>query len=64
MYTSLLRLQLQGWIPLERSTGENNRRVRLNSITKQGAKQLERVKENRERVAGVRQRVLQLDSQE
>src|SRR5579871_3784984 len=63
VYTALLRLQQQGWISSTWGTSENNRRARFYSITKQGAKQLERETENWERVAGVMERVLKLQRQ-
>ena len=53
VYTALLRLQQQGWIASKWGTSENNRRARFYSITRQGAKQLERETANWERVAGV-----------
>jgi DNA-binding MarR family transcriptional regulator len=43
---------------------KNNRRARFYSITKQGAKQLERETENWERVSGVMERVLRLERQD
>jgi PadR family transcriptional regulator, regulatory protein PadR len=63
VYTALLRLQQQGWIASKWGTSENNRRARFYSITRQGAKQLERETENWERVAGVMERVLKLEKQ-
>lgn len=63
VYTALLRLQQQGWIVSNWGTSENNRRARFYSITRRGAKQLEREIENWERVAGVMQRVLRLEKQ-
>src|SRR5271154_1088639 len=53
VYTSLLRLQQQGWIASKWGTSENNRKARFYSITKLGAKQLERETENWGRGAGV-----------
>src|ERR1700761_1967759 len=64
VYTALLRLQQQGWIASKWGTSENNRRARFYSITRQGARQLERETENWERVAGVMQRVLKLERQD
>jgi PadR family transcriptional regulator PadR len=61
VYTALLRLQQQGWIVSKWGTSENNRRARFYSITKLGAKQLERETENWERMAGVMQRLLKLE---
>src|SRR5271163_3289209 len=63
VYTSLLRLQQQGWIASKWGTSENNRKAKFYSITRQGAKQLERETENWERVAGVMDRVLKLERQ-
>ena len=63
VYTALLRLQQQGWISSKWGTSENNRRARFYSITKQGAKQLERETENWERVAGVIEQVLKIERQ-
>jgi PadR family transcriptional regulator, regulatory protein PadR len=61
VYTSLLRLQQQGWIESEWGTSENNRKARFYSITKQGRKQLAVETENWERIAGVIGRVLRLE---
>ena len=36
VYTSLLRLQQQGWIVSEWGTSENNRKAKFYSITKRG----------------------------
>jgi PadR family transcriptional regulator, regulatory protein PadR len=63
VYTALLRLQQQGWIASKWGTSENNRRARFYSITAAGARQLERERENWERVAGVMERVLRLERQ-
>jgi transcriptional regulator len=63
VYTALLRLRQQGWIVSKWGTSENNRRARYYSITRLGAKQLERETENWERVAGVIERVLKLQRQ-
>jgi PadR family transcriptional regulator, regulatory protein PadR len=63
VYTALLRLQQQGWIASKLGTSENNRRARFYSITKQGAKQLDREAENWLRVAGVMDRMLKLERQ-
>ena len=40
VYTSLLRLQQQGWIASEWGVSENNRKARFYSITARGRKQL------------------------
>jgi PadR family transcriptional regulator PadR len=63
VYTSLLRLQQQGWIVSKWGASENNRKARFYSITKQGMKQLERETENWERIAGVIGRVLRQERQ-
>ena len=63
VYTALLRLQQQGWIASKWGTSDNNRRARFYSITKQGARQLDRETESWERMAGVMQRVLKLEKQ-
>ena len=63
VYTSLLRLQQQGWIVSEWGTSENNRKARLYSITKRGLKQLALESENWERISGVIGRVLRLERQ-
>jgi transcriptional regulator len=64
VYTSLLRLQQQGWIAAEWGTSENNRKAKYYSITKRGRKQLELEVENWERISSVIGRVLQLESEE
>lgn len=61
VYTSLLRLQQQGWIESEWGTSENNRKARFYSITRQGRKQLAVETENWERISGVIGRVLRLE---
>lgn len=63
VYTSLLRLQQQGWIKSEWGTSENNRRARFYSITPRGQKQLTRETENWERISAVIGRVLALEKQ-
>ena len=60
VYTSLLRMQQQGWISAEWGTSENNRKAKFYSITKRGLKQLQLETENWERIAGVIGRVLRL----
>jgi PadR family transcriptional regulator PadR len=61
VYTSLLRLQQQGWIASEWGTSENNRKARFYSITKLGLKQLARETENWETISAVIGRVLRLE---
>jgi PadR family transcriptional regulator PadR len=63
VYTSLLRLQQQGWIASAWGTSENNRKARYYSITRFGKKQLEVETENWERFAGVVGRVLSQEGQ-
>jgi PadR family transcriptional regulator PadR len=60
VYTSLLRLQQQGWITSDWGVSENNRKARFYSITRSGVKQLARETENWARISGVIGRVLQL----
>ena len=62
VYTSLLRLQHEGWISAEWGASENNRKAKFYSITKSGLKQLARETEDWERIAGVIGRVLRLAS--
>jgi PadR family transcriptional regulator, regulatory protein PadR len=63
VYTSLLRLQQQGWIVSEWGASENNRKARFYSITKRGLKQLALETENWERISGVIGRVLSQEGQ-
>jgi PadR family transcriptional regulator len=58
VYTSLLRLQQQGWINSEWGASENNRKARFYSITRSGRKQLAVETANWERISGVIGRVL------
>jgi transcriptional regulator len=63
VYTSLLRLQQQGWIAAEWGTSENNRKAKFYSITKRGLKQLQVEAENWERISDVIGRLLKLESE-
>jgi PadR family transcriptional regulator PadR len=63
VYTSLLRLQQQGWIACHWGTSENNRKAKFYTITKSGLKQLTRETEDWERISGVIGRVLRLEGQ-
>ena len=63
VYTSLLRLQQQGWIASEWGVSENNRKARFYSITRRGEKRLAVETENWERISGVIGRVLRLEGQ-
>src|SRR6185295_16109077 len=61
VYTSLLRLQQEGWIASAWGASENNRKAKFYSITKSGVKQLAKETENWERISGVIGRVLKLE---
>ena len=63
VYTSLLRLQQQGWIASAWGVSENNRKARFYSISKRGEKRLAVETENWERISGVIGRVLSLEGQ-
>lgn len=63
VYTSLLRLQQQGWIVAKWGVSENNRKARYYSLTKTGLKQLAIETENWERISGVIARVLSLQGE-
>ena len=51
VYTSLLRLQQQGWISSNWGASENNRKAKFYAITKSGRRQLVEETENWERIA-------------
>jgi PadR family transcriptional regulator, regulatory protein PadR len=63
VYTSLLRLQQEGWITAEWGASENNRKAKFYSTTKAGLKQLAKETEDWERISGVIGRVLRLESE-
>lgn len=63
VYTSLLRLQQQGWIAAEWGTSDNNRKAKFYSITERGKKQLTVETENWERISGVVGRVLKMEGE-
>lgn len=63
VYTSLLRLQQQGWISAAWGASDNNRKAKFYSITKEGSKQLALETEEWERIAGVIGRVLKLEGE-
>ena len=63
VYTSLLRLQQEGWIGSEWGASENNRKAKFYSITKSGLKQLAKETEDWERISAVIGRVLKLEGQ-
>jgi PadR family transcriptional regulator PadR len=64
VYTSLLRLQQQGWITSDWGTSENNRKAKFYSITKSGRRQLERETEDWQRISSVIGRILCLEGKE
>jgi len=63
VYTSLLRLQQQGWIAAVWGLSENNRKARFYSISRRGEKRLAVETENWQRISGVIRRVLSLEGQ-
>ena len=63
VYTSLLRLQQQGWITAQWGTSENKRKAKYYSITKRGLKQLARETADWEQISGVIGRVLSLEGE-
>jgi len=63
VYTSLLRLQQQGWIESDWGVSENNRKAKFYSITKRGLKQLATETSNWEAISGVIGRILRLQGQ-
>jgi PadR family transcriptional regulator, regulatory protein PadR len=58
LYPALQRLLLNGWVKAEWGASENNRRARYYTLTAAGRKQLERERENFERMIGAIQKVL------
>jgi PadR family transcriptional regulator, regulatory protein PadR len=64
VYTSLLRLQQQGWIVAKWGVSDSNRKARYYSITKTGLKQLAIETENWERISGVIARILKLQGEQ
>jgi PadR family transcriptional regulator PadR len=58
VYTSLVRLQQQGWISASWGTSDNNRKARFYAITRSGRRQLTAETQNWERIAGVIGRLL------
>jgi PadR family transcriptional regulator PadR len=63
VYTSLLRLQQQGWISAHWGSSENNRKAKFYSITKAGSNQLALETAEWERISGVIGRVLKLEGE-
>ncbi len=64
VYTALMRLSQKGWITSKEGLSDNNRKARYYSITRAGRKQLDREKQIWERISGVINRVLKLQSAE
>jgi len=58
LYPALQRLLLNGWVKAEWGASENNRRARCYTLTAAGRKQLEREREDFERMIGAIQKVL------
>jgi PadR family transcriptional regulator len=58
VYTSLMRLQHQGWILATWGASENNRKAKFYAITSKGRRQLTVETQNWERIAGVIGRLL------
>ena len=58
LYPGLQRLLLNGWVKAEWGASENNRRARYYTLTAAGRKQLEREREDFERMIGAIQKVL------
>src|SRR5215813_7002785 len=52
VYTSLLRLQQNGWIGAEWGASENNRKAKFYSITRAGRRQLAKETESWQRISG------------
>ncbi len=61
VYTSLLRLQQQGWIDSAWGVSDKNRKAKFYSITKRGLKQLAIETSNWETISGVIGRILRLE---
>ena len=63
VYTSLMRLQQQGFISATWGTSDNNRRAKFYAITRAGRKQLTVEARNWERISGVIARLLRAVTQ-
>jgi transcriptional regulator len=61
VYTSLLRLQQQGWITAEWGTSENNRKARFYRLTSAGRRQLAHETSRWERMIAAVGRVLRAE---
>lgn len=60
LYPALHRLDHQGWVSAEWGVSELGRRARFYRLTQEGKKQLEREKENWNRLASAIGRVMEL----
>jgi len=58
LYPALQRLLLNGWVKAEWGASENNRRARYYTLTAAGQKQLQREREDFERMISAIQKVL------
>ena len=63
VYTSLMRLQQQGFITASWGTSENNRKAKFYAITRAGRQQLSAEARNWERISGVIARLLRAAAQ-
>jgi PadR family transcriptional regulator len=58
LYPALIRLEEQGWINSEWGTSENNRRAKFYSLTRMGRRQLEKEREDWDRLSAAVRRVM------
>jgi transcriptional regulator len=58
VYTSLMRLQHEGWITSSWGLSENNRKAKFYAITRAGRRQLARETQDWDRLAGIIARLL------
>lgn len=61
VYTSLLRLQQQGWIAAKWGASDSNRKAKFYAITRRGRRQLARETEDWQRMTVVIERILALE---
>ncbi len=61
IYPALIRLQQKGWIRGEAAVSETNRKVKLYSLTRAGAKQLHEEVDNWERAVAIVSRFLEAE---
>lgn len=62
LYPALHRLEVEGWVASELGTSDQNRRVRVYSLTAAGQRQLETETENWERISIAIARILRVPS--